>query len=166
MNARTPMARTRPRDLLAAGLLAVLVGNLLTRLSYSSIPTLPLAAGVSLGVLGVLELAGGFVLRARIQRRDGAPPVDALVAARAVVLAKASAVAGAVVAGLWAGVLTYTVRLAGEVSAAASDSATAGIGLACALLLVGSALWLEHCCRTPDDPEHDPLSRPDPDRRG
>lgn len=155
MTARTPMARTRVRDLLAAGLLAVLVGNLLTRLLYSSIPSLPVAAGVTLGVLGLAELAGGFALRARIERRRGAPPVDALLAARAVVLAKASAVGGSVVAGLWVGVLAYTLPQAGAVIAAAADSVTAGIGLGCALLLVGAALWLESCCRTPDDPDPD-----------
>jgi hypothetical protein len=25
-----------------------------------------------------------------------------------------------------------------------------------ALALVGAALWLEHCCRTPDDPSDEP----------
>lgn len=150
-----PMTRTRPRDLLAVGLLAVLLGNLLTRIFYSSIPSLPIAAGVTLGVLGVAELVGGHLLRGRIERRRGAPPVDPLLAARAVLLAKASSVAGSVVAGLWVGVLTYTLPQAGAVTAAAADSVTAGIGLVCALVLVGAGLWLEHCCRTPDDPDRD-----------
>lgn len=154
MSARTPMARTRPRDLLAAGLLALLVGNLLVWLLYASIPRLPVAAGITLGVLGLAELVAGYLLRARIERRPGARPVQPLVAARAVLLAKASAIAGAVVAGLWAGVLAYTLPRAGDVTAAADDSVSAGIGLGCALLLVGAALWLEHCCRTPDDPDH------------
>ncbi|MET0187715.1 MAG: DUF3180 domain-containing protein [Pseudonocardia sediminis] len=155
MTPQPSISRTRPRDLLAVGLAAVLVGNLVIRLLYSSIPSLPLAAGVVLGVLGVAELVGGYVLRGRIERRRGAPPVDPLLAARAVIVAKASAVAGSFVAGLWAGVLTYTLPLAGDVTAAAGDSVTAGIGLVCALLLVGAGLWLEHCCRTPDDPDTD-----------
>lgn len=155
MNPQPSLSRTRPRDLLAVGLLAVVAGNLLTRLFYSAIPSLPLAAGVSLGLLGVAELVGGYLLRGRIERRNGAPPVDPLLAARAVLLAKASAVAGSVVAGLWVGVLTYTLPQAGAVTAAAADSVTAGVGLVCALLLVGAGLWLEHCCRTPDDPEGD-----------
>lgn len=153
-----PMSRTRPRDLLAVGLLGVLVGNLLTRLFYSTIPSLPIAAGVTLGVLGAAELVGGHLLRGRIERRRGAPPLDPLLAARAVLLAKASAVAGSVVAGLWVGVLTYTLPQAGDVTAAAADSVTAGIGLVCALVLVGAGLWLEHCCRTPDDPDRDDAS--------
>lgn len=155
MNPQPSISRTRPRDLLAVGLLAVVAGNLLTRLFYSAIPSLPLAAGVSLGLLGVAELVGGYLLRGRIERRHGASPVDPLLAARAVLLAKASAVAGSVVAGLWVGVLTYTLPQAGAVTAAAADSVTAGVGLVCALVLVGAGLWLEHCCRRPDDPEGD-----------
>ncbi len=153
MTAQPSLSRTRPRDLLSLGLLAVLLGNLATRLLYSSIPALPLAAGVVLGLLGVAELVGGYLLRGRIERRRGAPPVDPLLAARAVLVAKASAVAGSFVAGLWVGVLTYTLPQAGTVTAAAGDSVTAGIGLVCALVLVGAGLWLEHCCRRPDDPE-------------
>lgn len=153
MTAQPSLSRTRPRDLLSVGLLAVLLGNLATRLLYSSIPALPLAAGVVLGLLGVAELVGGYLLRGRIERRRGAPPVDPLLAARAVLVAKASAVAGSFVAGLWVGVLTYTLPQAGTVTAAAGDSVTAGIGLVCALVLVGAGLWLEHCCRRPDDPE-------------
>ncbi|MDN5916742.1 MAG: DUF3180 domain-containing protein [Pseudonocardia sp.] len=155
MNPQPSISRTRPRDLLAVGLLAVVIGNLATRLLYSSIPSLPLIAGVVLGLLGVAELVGGYLLRGRIERRRGAPPVNPLLAARAVLLAKASAVAGSFVAGLWVGVLTYTLPQAGAVTAAAADSVTAGVGLVCALVLVGAGLWLEHCCRMPDDPDGD-----------
>lgn len=150
------MAPTRPRDLLAVGLLAVVVGNLLTRLFYSSIPSLPIAAAVVLGLLGVAEIVGGFALRRRIERRDGAPPVDALMASRALLVARASAFAGSAVAGLWVGLLVHTLPDAGSVTAASSDSVTGGIGLACALLLVGAGLWLERCCRAPDDRDDEP----------
>lgn len=150
------MAPTRPRDLLAVGLLAVVVGNVLTRLFYSSLPDLPIAAAVVLGLLGVAEIVGGYLLRGRIERRSGAPPVDPLLAARALLVARASAFAGSAVAGLWVGLLVHTLPDAGSVTAASSDSVTGGIGLACALLLVGAGLWLERCCRAPDDPEDEP----------
>ena len=55
--------------------------------------------------------------------------------------------------------MVYTAPQSGSVSAAASDTAAAAVGLVCALVLVGGALWLEHCCRTPDDPDG-----PDPPR--
>jgi Protein of unknown function (DUF3180). len=144
---------TRPRDLLAIGLVAVLVANLIVRLSYGSLPGFPLFAGATLGVLAIAEAIAGFNFRSRIRREPGTRPVQPLVAARAVMLAKASSVAGAVVAGWWAGLLAYTVPRAGEVTAAASDTASGAVGLICALGLIGAALWLEHGLRTPDDPD-------------
>jgi len=155
------MAPTRPRDLLAVGLLAVVVGNLLTRLFYSFLPSLPIAAAITLGLLGVAEIVGGYLLRGRIERRNGLPPVDPLLAAWALLVGRASAFAGSAVAGLWVGLLVHTLPDAGSVTAAASDSVTGGVGLACALLLVGAGLWLERCCRAPDDPDQDPDGSPE-----
>ncbi len=146
------MTATRPRDLLVVALVTSVVANLLVRLSYGSLPGFPLLGGVTLAVLGVAELIGGNGLRARIRRRPGAKPVEPLVTARAVMLAKASSLGGAVVAGAWAGLLVYTVPRSPDISAAASDTAAGLVGLASALVLVGGALWLERCCRAPDDP--------------
>ena len=150
---RPTVTPTRYRDLAGIAVVVALLGNILVELTYSTLPPLPVAAGVTAGVLGIAELGGGFVLRRRIERRGGALPVPALVAARAVLLAKASSIGGAVIAGLWAAVLLHTVPRAPVVVAAFSDSVAAGIGLACALLLVGGALWLEYCCRAPEDPD-------------
>jgi hypothetical protein len=144
---------TRPRDLLAAGLITAVVVGLLVRLTYGELPPFPLFGGATLGVLGVAEAIGGSALRARIQHRPGTRPVQPLVAARAVLVAKASALAGAVMAGVWIGLLSHVLPRAAQVSAAGADSVAGAVGLACALILVGGALWLEYCCRTPDDPE-------------
>ncbi len=146
---------TRGRDLVAAGLVAALMANLLVRLSYGSLPGLPLLAGATLGVLGIAEALAGNALRARIRRRPGARPVQPLVAARAVLLAKASALAGAIMAGAWTGLLLYVLPRSGEVTAASADAVSGVVGLGCALGLVAGALWLERCCRTPDDERPD-----------
>jgi hypothetical protein len=146
---------TRPRDLLAVALVTAVLANLLISLSYGALPAFPALAGATLGVLGAAEALAGNALRARIRRRPGTRPVQPLVAARAVLVAKASALAGAIMAGVWAGLLAHVLPRAGEVTAAASDSLSGGVGLVCALGLVGGALWLEHCCRTPDDPGQD-----------
>ncbi len=148
------MTPTRPRDLLAVALVVAVVANLVVRLTYASLPGFPLLGGITLGVLGVAEAIGGRALRARIRREPGTTPVQPLVAARAVLVAKASSVAGAVVAGAWTGLLVYTAPLSGVIAAAAADTAAAAVGLVCALGLVGGALWLERCCRTPDEPKH------------
>ncbi len=135
------------------GLVAAVLANLLVRLTYGSLPGFPLFAGATLGVLGLAEALTGNALRARIRRRTGTRPVQPLVAARAVLVAKASSPAGAIVAGAWAGLLVHVVPRSADVSAAASDTASGLVGLVCALGLVAAALWLEHCLKTPDDPD-------------
>jgi predicted outer membrane lipoprotein len=147
---------TRPRDLLVAGLVTAVLVHLLVRLTYGGLPAIPAPAGATLGVLGVAEAVAGSLLRARIQRKPGTAPVEPLVAALAVLVAKASSLSGAIVAGAWTGLLVYVLPRSADVAAAADDSVGATIGLACALGLVAGALWLEHCCRTPDDEEPDP----------
>ncbi len=149
------MTATRVRDLFAACLVTAVVVAVLVRFAYGSLPELPVLGGATLGVLGIAEALAGRALRARIHREPGTRPVQPLVAARAVLVAKASALAGAIMAGAWAGLLVHVLPRAADVSAAAGDSAAAGVGLVCALLLVGGGLWLERCCRTPDDPTTD-----------
>jgi hypothetical protein len=146
----------RPRDLAVAALVAAVLVHLRVRLAYGSLPAVPALAGATLGVLGIAEAVAGSALRARIERRPGTTPVPPLVAARAVVVAQASALGGAIMAGAWAGLLAYVLPRAGEVVAAAEDTVGGVVGLVSALLLVAGALWLERCCRTPDDPDREP----------
>ncbi len=143
------MRFTKARDLLAAGLIAGLLAHLLLRLAYSSFAALPKLAGLTLLVIALVDLVLGYSLRARILRRPGAKPVEPLTAARAVALAKASSLLGAIMLGGWAGVLLYVLPVREEFEAAANDMVSAIVGIVCAALLIASALWLEHCCKTP-----------------
>ena len=143
----------RPRDLVVTALVVAVVVHLLVRLTYGSLPAFPLSAGLPLAVLGVAEAIAGSALRSRIRDRSGARPVQPLVAARAVLVARASALAGAVMTGVWAGLLAYVAPRSGDVAAAAGDTTAAALGVVGALVLIGGGLWLQHCCRTPDDPE-------------
>ncbi len=149
------MKPTRASDLLFAGLISAVVVYLVVRLSYGSLPGLPLLAGITLLVLGIGELLLGNSLRARIQGRPGSEPVQPLLAARAVTVAKASSLAGAIMAGAWVGVLGYVLPLLSQIAAAGSDAAAAAVGVISALALVGGALWLERSCRTPQPPSSD-----------
>lgn len=144
---------TRARDLVVAAVIAALLGNLVAAVVYGSLPDLPLLAGATFAVLGAAEAVAGWGLRRRIRRVPGAGPVDPLATARAVLVAQASARAGAVMAGIWAGLLAYTLPRAGLLTAAGGDAAAAGVGLGSSLVLVAGALWLEYCCRAPDDPD-------------
>jgi hypothetical protein len=146
---------TKPRDLLAAGLVAGLLAHLLIRLAYDTLPPLPTFAGFTLLLIAIVNLWLAFSLRARILRKRGARPVEPLTAARAVAFAKASSLLGAIMLGGWAGVLIYVLPARGQFQAADHDVVTGIVGGGCAALLIAAALWLERCCKTPDDPHLD-----------
>jgi Protein of unknown function (DUF3180) len=147
---------TRARDLVVAGLLAAGFGYLLVNSFYGELPPIPRLAGLTLLVLAIIEGVLGASLRSRIHGHDRARPVEALTAARAVALAKASSLLGAIMLGLWLGLLGYVLPRRAEILAAAKDTPGAVIGIACSAVLIGAALYLEWCCRTPDDQENRP----------
>ncbi|MDQ4094364.1 MAG: DUF3180 domain-containing protein [Actinomycetota bacterium] len=147
------MTPTRARDLVGAAVVAAVLVNLLLQLSYGDLPTLPTLAGTTLFVFAVAEVVLGTALRTRIRQRPRTRPVQALTAVKALVLAKASSLAGAITGGAWLGVLGYVLPLRSQLQSAASDTVTASIGAVCAGALVAAGLWLEYCCRTPDDSE-------------
>lgn len=145
------MRFTRSRDLAAVAIIAGILAHLLLRLSYDTLPPLPVLAGSTLVVIAVVEVVLAFSLRARIQRRPGARPVQPLTAARAVALAKASSVLGALMFGAWAGLLIFVIPVRDSFPAASNDLVAAVVGMISALLLTAAALWLEHCCKTPTE---------------
>lgn len=149
------MKFTRIRDLFGIALVAALLTAIVLRLAYADLPTLPRLAGVTFGVLAVVEAILAWQLRIRITGKPGARPVQPLTAARAVALAKASSLVGAFMAGVWAGVVVTVLPLVAVSPAAGADQTTAFIGLVGSAALVAAALWLEHCCKTPDPPQQD-----------
>ena len=145
---------TRPRDLLAVGLVVAVLANLVVRLTYGSLPGFPLLGGITLAVLGIAEAIGGRALRARIRREPGTTPVQPLVAARGGAGGEGVVGGGrgrrrAHGWGCWSSPprrpersrLRRATRGGGRRAAAARSCSSS------------RALWLEHCCRTPDDPE-------------
>ncbi|GAB3588555.1 DUF3180 domain-containing protein [Amycolatopsis endophytica] len=148
---------TRPRELVIAGLIGLVAAYLLFEFAYGDLPRLPRLAGVSLLVLAVIEVALAFSMRSRIKSRR---VVNAVSAARTVALAKASSLLGAIMLGAWAGITAALLPRASELAAASSDLRSVAIGAVCAVALIAAALWLEHCCRTPEDDERDPDHHP------
>ena len=145
---------TKMRDLAAIAAFATVASWILVRYNYGDLPPLPLLAGLVFYVLAVIEVVVAFVVRACVADRDvgrAHGQLHPLLAARVVALAKASALLGAIGTGVWAGVLAYLWRHT-ELAAARSDTPAAVIGLIGGVLLVAAALWLEYCCRAPDDP--------------
>jgi hypothetical protein len=147
------MKFTRIRDLFGVALVAGLLTAILLRLTYADLPTLPRLAGVTFGVLAIVEAILAWQLRNRITGKPGAQPVQPLTAARAVALAKASSLVGAFMVGVWAGVVVTVLPLLAVSPAAGEDRTTALVGLVGSAALVAAALWLEHCCKAPDPPQ-------------
>ncbi|TML33216.1 MAG: DUF3180 domain-containing protein [Actinobacteria bacterium] len=119
---------TNPATLVVLGLGSMAVAWILVANAYGDMPAIPWLPAFTIFALAAFEAFVARNTKARIDRRPNTAPVDVLVVARYVVLAKASSPAGA------------------------TPTAT---GLVASLALVGAALWLERSCRVPKPPEDD-----------
>jgi hypothetical protein len=145
---------TRVRDLLGLFVIATLASWILVRVFYGDLPPIPPYAGASLYPVAVVEVVAAFLIRARIKDHrvgDGPQQLHPIAAARAVALAKASALLGAAAAGIWLGFGLYVFPQRAVLSAAVQDSPGAIVGMLGGMALAAAALWLEHCCRAPAD---------------
>lgn len=152
---------TRALDLTANLLIAAALAWAATRIAYGSFPPISSFAGASLYPVAAIEVALGFIIRARVNEHrigDGPHQLHPITAARAVALAKASAQVGSLAAGVWLGFLIWVFPQRGDLRAADADVPGALIGLGAAAALVAAALWLEYCCRAADDPTDDPAT--------
>ncbi|AUG79096.1 hypothetical protein CFP65_4346 [Kitasatospora sp. MMS16-BH015] len=135
--------------------------------SVGQLPGVPTAAPIVLAVVAVVLLATAISLRARLkaarERRPGAKAVDPLSAARAVVLAQASALVAAVATGIYAGAGVYLLGLL-DIAARKSQAITAGFAVLTGAAVVAAALWLQHVCKLPED-HNDPTPGPAPSAR-
>ncbi|GAA0510565.1 DUF3180 domain-containing protein [Saccharopolyspora thermophila] len=144
---------TKPRHLVAAGSVAAVVVFLIARMVYGELPPLPLLAGATLLLIAFVDVLLTLNMRPRVKRKPGTEPVDGITAARAVALAKASSLAGAIMVGVWIGLLAYLMPLIATIDAARADTTAAVIGLISAAALIAAGLWLENSLRNPDEPD-------------
>ncbi len=158
------MGLTRVRDLAVAVLGSGVLGYLVLRVVYRWFPPITLLTGVSLLGVAVAVAGWAFVIRARIADGEigvGGGRLHPLAVARSVVIAKASAWMGSVVLGWWLAVVVYLLPRRATLRVAAEDTPGAIVAALCALALVIAALWLQHCCRSPEDPLEDADPAPD-----
>lgn len=155
------MGPTRRRDLAAAAAVAAVAGYLAIHVLYRYFPPITLWTGLSLLAVAGAEAWWAVVVRSRI--RDGRIGVGSgrlhpLAVARTVAIAKASAWVGAVMLGWWVAVLAYLLPRRAELRVAAADFPGVLVAAVSALALVAAALWLQHCCKSPGEPNgEDPL---------
>lgn len=148
------MGTTRKRDLAVAVGATAVVGYVLMHVIYRSFPPITPWTGVSLLGVAVAVAGWGFLVRARIRAGEvgaGRGRLHPLAVARSVVIAKASAWMASVVLGWWLAVVVYLLPRRSTLRVAAEDTSGAVVAALCALGLVVAAMWLQHCCRSPDD---------------
>ncbi|AFM19418.1 Protein of unknown function (DUF3180) [Mycolicibacterium chubuense NBB4] len=148
------MGPTRKRDLLAAVVVTAVAGYLLVRMVYRWFPPITMWTGISLLGVAVAVAGWGFFVRARIRDGEigvGRGRLHPLAVARSVLIAKASAWMGSVVLGWWLAVVAYLLPRRSVLRVAAADTPGAVVAALCAFALVVAALWLQHCCKSPED---------------
>lgn len=144
------MKRTRPVSLLlfAAGggaIVWLLEIALIASGRPAAVP--PVTLALALGVIGILDVALAIPIRRAV--RDGQRgKIDPFYATRVVVLAKASSLAGSLVAGIGVGILiflsTRSVLAVGSILMAVATV----VG---AIVLLVAGLIAEHLCSIPPD---------------
>jgi hypothetical protein len=152
------MGPTRKRDLTAAVVGAAVLSFLLITVLYRWFPPITVWTGLSLLAAAIAEALWARYVRAKISEGEiGVGPgwLHPLAVARTVLVAKASAWMGALVLGWWVGVLVYFLPRRAWLRAAAEDTTGTVVAAVSALALLVAALWLQHCCISPQDPpEH------------
>lgn len=150
---------TRPaltgRSLLTAGIVGLVVSLLVWSFVARGgglVPAPPVLAAILLVVMGVAVLVVAWPIRRYLKGR-ATTRLDPLRATRALVLAQAGAITGALVVGWYAGALALTlVRLSLEVSQVRSLQLGAMVALGG--LLIGAGMLAQSWCRF-DPPEED-----------
>jgi Protein of unknown function (DUF3180) len=145
---------TRPGTLAGIFVLCALGAWLAVRVTFTSLPLLPVGPIPVLAALALGEAVVGRNVRGRLTGRISGKRLAPIAIARLVALAKASSAAAAVIGGLLAGYLAYVLGQLDK-TIPARDARLAGITLACALALVAAALYLERCCQAPKPPDDD-----------
>ena len=158
------MTRTRPLHLV---LLAVLGGGLAwflqTALAVSgnAIIIPPFTLAVALVLIAVIIVVMALPVR-RVSRGLAKARVDPFYATRVVLIAKASSLSGALLAGAGVGIAAFLLSrtvLPGVGSITMALASAVG-----AILLLVAGLIAEHWCFIPPDDDQSPDGRPTPER--
>lgn len=155
---------TDPATLVVAALAAAAVAWLLISNFYQDLPRMIWPPAIIIAGVAAFEAVAARSLWTRIQRRGRAlarrdpgaalpEPVEPLVVARFAVLAKASSLGGAILAGFYAGFVPWLAVESGRLREAASDLPPTIGGVVASAGLIAAALWLERACRIPEPPE-------------
>jgi hypothetical protein len=155
------MTPTRIRGLVAIAVVCAAATWLLLVHAYSSLPPLPWTVVLTLLLLAMVEVRAGYLIKARLsgkrrtERDDNVRslrprPLHPIAIARTAAIAKASALAAAVVGGVACGFVLDLARSLSEPIPRQDTFTALGI-LGGSVLLAVAALYLERSCRVPPD---------------
>lgn len=139
---------------LVTALLSGVVASLATR-SPADLPRVPWLAIGLLVLMAVVVLVVGWPIR---RHTHGEKRVDSLKAARILGLAQASALTGAVIAGVYLGPLLLVLPDLGW-SPSAERAVRFGAGTLAALLVVVAGLVVQAWCRVNEDDDEDDVPK-------
>ena len=146
------MTPTRIPVLLGLAILTGVLGWFTINLRTGDLLSLPYLAPVTAFLIALFEAGLSRVVRDKVSGRSRGRAMHPLQMARALVLAKASSTAGALLAGLYTGLLVWFLQHSG-LRIAAANALVAALSAGACLLLTGAALLLERSCRTPELPD-------------
>ena len=152
---RPRLEPTRPATLIVAALVTTALAWLGISTFWGDMPTLPWLPPLTLLGLALVEAFAAQSTKNRIDRKDGAGPIEPLIIARFAVLAKASALAGALFGGLYLGMSTWLLIQRSVLVRANDDVPQALLGVGASIALVAAALVLERACRVPPPPDEE-----------
>ncbi|CAN5241476.1 hypothetical protein BH09ACT6_BH09ACT6_13280 [soil metagenome] len=155
------MKKTSPTSLIILGLIGVVVTALLEfALAAAGRPVVipPVTLAIALAAIGIILIVLAVPIR-RLAQGKAAEPVDPFYATRIVMLAKASALGGALITGVGIGVLVYL--LTRPVAPALGSVGLAVATIVGAAILLTCGLVAEFMCRIPpgDDDDDDGPSK-------
>jgi hypothetical protein len=157
------MTPTRIRGLVVLAVVCAAAAWLLLVRGYSALPPLPWTPVLTLLLLAIVEARTGHVIKGKIagqqrlgQRGPGGPddgarrlrPLQPIAIARTAAIAKASALAAAVISGIAAGFVLDLARSLGQPIPRRDTFTALGI-LASSVLLAAAAVYLERSCQVP-----------------
>jgi|SRR5579875_745347 len=163
------MTPTSIRGLVIVAVVCAAASWLLLLHAYSSLPPLPWTMVLTLMLLAVVEARAGYLIKARLSgsRRPGQEdlpgaggreggwgarpkPLHPIAIARTAAVAKASALAAAVIGGVAVGFVLDLVRSLSQPIPRQDTFTALGI-LGGSVLLAVAAVYLERSCRVPPD---------------
>jgi Protein of unknown function (DUF3180) len=135
--------RTSAADLLVPYVLLAALVYLVLRVSYNSLPPFQWFIAIPLAVLAGIEFVLARRVRSAVGHDPAAKPMTALAVARAVALAKASALGAAVIGGAATGLVIKVLPDASRTDASSHDLKVGLAVLVVSIVLAAAGLLLE-----------------------